>query len=114
MMRILSQILVNAFLLWVVAQIVPGIRFDGSIVALLILGLIFGIVNAIIKPIVSLLTLPLTILTLGLFALVVNALMLMLTSAFSPSYAVDGFFAALLGSIVISILSTVLNRFIRK
>jgi putative membrane protein len=114
MMRIISHIVVNAFLLWVVAQIVPGIRFDGSIAALLLLGLIFGIVNAVIKPIVLLLTLPLTILTLGLFALVVNALMLMLTSAFSPSYAVDGFLAALLGSIVISILSAILNHLVRK
>jgi putative membrane protein len=114
MMRVIGQILVNAFMLWVVAQVIPGIRFDGSIVALLILGLIFGIVNAIIKPIVLILTLPLTILTLGLFALVVNALMLMLTSAFSASYAVDGFWSALLGSIVISILSVVLNRAMRS
>jgi putative membrane protein len=114
MMRVISQILVNAFMLWVVAQIIPGIRFDGSITALLILGLIFGIVNAVIKPILFILTLPLTILTLGLFALVVNALMLMLTSAFSPSYAVDGFFSALLGSILISILSAGLNSLMRR
>jgi len=113
MMRIISHIVVNAFLLWVVAQIIPGIRFDGSIAALLLLGLIFGIINAVIKPVVLLLTLPLTILTLGLFALVVNALMLMLTSAFSPSYVVDGFLSALLGSIVISILSAVLNHLVR-
>jgi putative membrane protein len=113
MMRIISHIVVNAFLLWVVAQIIPGIRFDGSIGALLLLGLIFGIINAVIKPIVLLLTLPLTILTLGLFALVVNALMLMLTSAVSPSYTVDGFLPALLGSIVISILSAILNHLVR-
>ncbi len=109
MMRLISQILVNAFILWAVAQIVPGIRFDGSFTALLILGIVFGIVNAIIKPILLLLTLPLTILTLGLFALIINALMLLLTSALVPSYQVDGFFPALLGSIAISILSTVLN-----
>ena len=113
MTRVIGQILVNAFVLWAVAQVIPGIRFDGSIAALLILGLIFGVVNAVIKPVVLILTLPLTILTLGLFALVINALMLMLTSAFSSSYSVDGFFSALLGSIVISILSAVLNNFRR-
>jgi len=114
MMRFISHILVNAFLLWIVAQLVPGIHFDGSIGALLLLGLIFGIVNAIIKPILLLLTPPLTIMTLGLFALVINALMLLLTSALSASYSVDGFFPALLGSIVISILSTVLNWVMRN
>ena len=91
-------------------------RYDihtGGVLDLLILGLIFGIVNWIIKPLVVLLTLPLTILTLGLFALVVNALMLMLTSALAPNYHVDGFLPALLGSIVISILSMFINRFVK-
>src|SRR4051794_10933985 len=104
MTNIILQILVNGLLLWVAAYLVPGIRFSGDIVGLLLLGLIFGIVNGLIKPIVKLLTFPITLLTLGLFALVINALMLLLTSALSPNYSVDGFFPALLGSILISLL----------
>jgi putative membrane protein len=89
-----------------------GIQFDGNLVALAIVALVFGIVNTIIKPILLILTLPLTILTLGLFALIVNALMLMLTGALTPSYSVDGFWSALWGSIIISVISTALNMMI--
>lgn len=108
-MRFVAQIAINAFVLWLAAQVIQGIRFDGNWVALVILAVIFGIVNAIIKPIVLLLTLPLTIVTLGVFALVINALMLLLTSGLSGSYSIDGFFPALWGSILISIVSTILN-----
>jgi putative membrane protein len=112
MITVAAQIVVNAVLLWIAAYLVPGISFSGNLVGLLILGLIFGLINWLIKPILVLVTLPLTLLTLGLFALVLNALLLLLTSALSPDYAVAGFFPALLGSILISLLSTVLNRFV--
>ncbi|MFN0072491.1 MAG: phage holin family protein [Chloroflexota bacterium] len=113
MTKMLVQIVINAALLWVTAYLVPGISFSGDLVNLLLLGVIFGVVNWLIKPVLLILTLPLTILTLGLFALVINALMLMLTSALSPDYDVDGFFPALLGSIVISILSMFVNRYVK-
>jgi putative membrane protein len=112
--RLIAQLFVNGFALWLAAQVVSGIRFDGNLLALAVVAAIFGIVNTLIKPILFLLTLPLTILTLGLFALVVNALMLMLTDALSSSYTVDGFWAALLGSILISIVSTALNLLIKE
>jgi putative membrane protein len=107
--RLIAHFFVNAFALWLAAQVVDGVHFDGNLGALAITALIFSIVNVLIKPFVVLLTLPLTIFTFGLFLLVVNALMLMLTSALSSAYSVDGFWAALLGGILISIVSLAVN-----
>jgi putative membrane protein len=113
---------VNAVALLIAAWLISGIRLTGSggrpgtneWVTLAIVALIFGVVNAIIRPIVVLLTLPLTIVTLGLFMFVVNALMLMLTSriagALDLGFRVDGFGAALLGALVISVVGFVLGR----
>jgi putative membrane protein len=111
--RFVAHLVVNAFALWLAAQVISGVHFDGSLLSLAVLALIFGIVNTLIKPLVSLLTLPLTVVTLGLFALVINALMLLLTSALDTSYSIDGFIPALLASILISIVSTLLNWFIK-
>lgn len=111
MTQVILQIIINGALLWVAAYLIPGISFTGGIPELLILGLVFGVINWLIKPLIMILTLPLTILTLGLFALVINALMLMLTGAIAPGYSVSGFGSALLGSIVISILSMFINRY---
>ncbi len=112
------RLLVNAAALWVAAQFVPGIRIDGTgttyWVTLLIVAFIFGLVNALVKPIISILTLPLTILTLGLFIFVVNALMLVLTSGISDvlhlGFHVIGFGAALLGAIIITIISFLISH----
>ena len=111
--RLISHLIINGIALWLAAQFISGVHFDGNLISLVVLALVFGVVNTLIKPIVRLLTLPLTLLTLGLFALVVNALMLLLTSALDSSYGVDGFIPALLASIFISVVSTVLNWFIR-
>ncbi len=114
-MYFLIRVLINAVALWVATQLVPGIQVGGQnyILTLLVVAVIFGLVNAIIKPILALLTCPIYILTLGLFTFVVNALMLLLTSAISDAmglrFHVDGFIAALIGSIVISIVSFVLS-----
>jgi putative membrane protein len=70
---------------------------------------VFGIVNALIKPIVSLISCPITVLTLGLFTLVINALMLMLTGYFAPGLEVEGFVPALIGGLVVAIVSTILS-----
>lgn len=95
----------------VVAEIVPGIRVAGlgsAIVAAAILGLL----NALVKPILIILTLPLTIVTLGLFLFVLNALMFQFAGMFISGFQVDSFWAALLGSIVVSIISYVLHSLI--
>jgi putative membrane protein len=114
---------INAVALLLAAFLVPQIRLTASgtlprldeWVTLAIVALIFGVINAIIRPIVILLTLPLTVVTLGLFVFVVNALMLLLTSriaqALDLGFRVDGFGAALLGALVISLVRFVLSRF---
>ena len=112
LIRLAAQLAVNAFALWAAAEVISGVHFDGNLVALLGVAVVFGVINWLIKPVLSLLTLPLTILSLGLFALVLNALLLLLTSALVPAYGVDGFWTALIAAILISIISTVLNWFI--
>ncbi len=110
----LVRLIINAIALVVAAWAISGIHFDGNFPALLIIALVFGVVNAIIKPIVSLLTCPLVALTLGLFTLVINALMLWFTGWLAgilglSSFKVDGFLPAFLGAIVISIVSLILS-----
>lgn len=116
-MRFLFRLLINAAALWVASAIVPGIQREGNWGALLLVALVFGVLNAIIRPILALLSCPLQILTLGLFTLVLNAGMLMLTSAVSQSlglgFYVNGFVPALLGGLVISVVSIVLSTFVK-
>jgi putative membrane protein len=113
----LVRLLVNAAALWVATRLVPGVTYSGELLPLLGVALVFGIVNAFIRPIAKLLALPFIILTLGIFALVVNGLMLWLTSSLSESlglgFHVSGFWAAFFGSLVVSIVSTLLWMFVR-
>ena len=111
-MRLIIRILVNAAALWLAAQIASGIELSGNIWAILLVALIFGVINAIIKPIVKLFSLPILVVTLGLFALVINAAMLALTAALTDNLSVDGFLPAILGALVISIVGAVLNAII--
>ncbi len=112
-MKLIIRILITMAALWVASRWVTGISTDGSVLALAGVALVFGVVNAFVRPILTLLSLPVVIFTLGIFLLVINALMLMLTSALSNSlglgFHVAGFVPALIGSIVISIVSTVLS-----
>jgi putative membrane protein len=98
--------------------VVPGVTYIGSGLALLIVALVFGVVNAFIRPVAKILTFPLIILTLGLFALVVNGLMLWLTSSLSSAlglgFHVSGFGAAFFGALVVSIISTLLSMIVRE
>ena len=116
----LVKTVVNGLALWLTALVVTGIHFgQGSdlwrtIETILLVGLLFGLVNAVIKPVVRLLSFPLIILTLGLFTLVVNALMLLLTSWLSArlglAFHVDAFFwDAVLGALVVTFVSMLLN-----
>jgi len=104
----LLRLLISAFGLWVAAKIVPGMHIQGG-GTLLMAALLLGIVNAVVRPLAILLTLPLTLLTLGFFLLVVNAGMLGLVSAFFEGFALAGFGSALLGSIVVSLTGWVAN-----
>ena len=80
-MRFVIRVLINAAALWVADQLLEGIELTGSIWAILLVALVFGLINAVLKPILKLLSLPVLILTLGLFALVINAALLLLTDA---------------------------------
>ena len=104
MAPLLLHLLVTAALLLVVARVVKGVAIEGFGTALLA-ALAFGFVNACVRPLMILLTLPLTILTFGLFLFVVNALAFRLAAALVPGFTVDGFGPALLGSIVLSLLN---------
>lgn len=92
--------------------VVPGIRCDGWI-PLIIAGLFLGIVNALVRPVVLLLSLPFILVTMGLFILVVNALLLWAVAGIVPGFRIEGFWSALLGSIVISVVTWVASAFFR-
>ena len=95
------------------AALVPGIEVKGGFLTLLWVALLFGLVNAILGPILHLLSLPLTIITLGLFALVVNGFLLAITAGLSSNLDVGGFLGTILGALVISIVSAALGYLLR-
>lgn len=109
----LVQTLINAAALYVAVLIVPNLEFSGEWWKLLLVAFIFGGINTFLRPILRIFTLPITIMTLGLFLLVINALMLLLTGAVSNEldlgFRVGDFLAALLGSIVTSIVGMLLS-----
>lgn len=107
-MRFLLRVLLNAVAVLLAARIVPGIHVTGASAAL-VAGLVLGVINAVIRPVLIILTLPFTILTLGLFIFIVNAICLALVAWLVPGFAVHGFIAALFGSIFISLASWILS-----
>ncbi len=126
-MNFLSRVVVNACAIWAAAWILPGVAIEGNrlveeqtgtipavIISYLVIGLIFGLANAFIKPILSLVSAPITCLTLGLFSIVINAVMLALTSwlsGFTPfRFTIDSFFfSAILAAIIVSVVSALLG-----
>lgn len=126
-MNFLSRVVVNACAIWVAAWVLPGVAIEGNrvvedqtgsiaamIISYLVIGLIFGLANAFIKPILSFISAPITCLTLGLFSIVINAIMLALTSwlsGFTPfQFTIDSFFpSAIFAAIIVSIISALLG-----
>jgi putative membrane protein len=112
-MRFVMRIVVTAIGLWVATRLVSGITFHGNWLGLAGVALVFGVLNAFVRPILTFLAFPLLIVTLGLFTLVLNAVMLMLTSALSSKLGIDfhvaGFWAAFWGAIVVSIVSFLIS-----
>lgn len=107
-MRILARAFLNGVAIIVAAWFVPGLHLSGPGAAL-IAGLILGVVNVLVKPVLLVLTLPLTLVTLGLFLFVVNAVCLAATAAVVPGFDISGFWAAVLGALVVSVVSWILN-----
>ncbi|SDT40271.1 putative membrane protein [Friedmanniella luteola] len=120
-MRLVLRLLANAAALAVATFLLSGITLtapttQGQVVTLLVVALIFGVLNAVVKPIFTLVTVPLLLLTLGLFLVVINALMLLLTSWVSTrvdlGWSVEGFGTAVLGALIVSVVSFFLNAFV--
>lgn len=113
MRNLLLRLLLNTLALWIVAQLYGGIYFasDSGLGDYLMAGLIFGLANALLKPVLLLFTLPFNILTLGLFTLVVNAVILLIVASLTP-LDVRGFGGALIGAILLSVISFGLNLLI--
>ena len=118
MLSLITRLVVNAIALWIATLVVSGVEIEQAstqeqVLTLIVVAAIFAVVNTFVRPVVKLLSLPLYVLTLGLFTFVVNALMLLLTSWFADlinvPFHVDGFWSAVLGGLVIAFVSWLLN-----
>jgi len=113
-MPFLIHFLISMVAILIISYLFPQVMKAGSFTAALVAAFVLGIVNAVIRPVMVILTLPVTLLTLGIFLLVINGLMLWLVSGLVPGFTVNGFFGAVLGSVLISLVSWVLSRGIRS
>lgn len=107
-MKILIHWVVSAIAILIAAYILPGVHVSG-IVAALILAVVLGVINAFIRPLIVMLTLPVTVITFGLFVLVINALLIMLSAAIVPGFSVDSFWYAFLFGIILAIVMAILH-----
>ena len=113
LIRIAIRLVVLAVAIWLTAWLLPGVTVDGGVFTYLWIAVLFAVVNTFLGPILHLLALPITALTLGLFALVVNAALVGITAALSSDFSIDGFFTAVAAALLISIFSWVINLFVR-
>ncbi|ABB33760.1 membrane protein of unknown function [Geobacter metallireducens RCH3] len=112
MLGIILKLIVNAVALFAVVRLVPGISIAGS-GTLFLAALVLGFLNAVLRPIISFFTLPITVLTLGLFTLVVNGAVFALAAWIVPGFNIAGIGSAILGALVFSVVSFVLNIIVR-
>ena len=112
-MRIIIKLLINALALFLTAWIVPGIQISSFWTAI-IAAIVLAVINVIIRPIMLIITLPINIITLGLFTFFINALMLLLASDIVPGFFISGFLSAILGAIILTIISTVLHSLFKE
>jgi len=112
MLRALIQVVLNGVALLIAAKLIPGIHFTGGLVYLLVAGLVLGLINLLVKPIVSFFSFPLIVLTLGLFYLLINGLMLLLADALLSQLQIDGCMPAVLGGLVIALANWVVRALV--
>ncbi|PIR46494.1 MAG: hypothetical protein COV07_04010 [Candidatus Vogelbacteria bacterium CG10_big_fil_rev_8_21_14_0_10_45_14] len=110
-MRILARWFVSAASILLVAYLVPGIEVSGIYIALVV-AVLLGIANTFVRPVLFILTLPITILTLGLFTLVINGIVFWWLASFVQGFQIDGFWYAVLGALLVSMFSSLGNRYI--
>jgi putative membrane protein len=108
-MNLIVRILLSALTLLIIAYYVPSIYVDSVYIAVIV-AIILGILNAVVRPVLIVLTLPITLLTLGLFTFVINALLFWFTASFIDGFVVEGFLAALIGSILMSATGTIFSK----
>ncbi len=116
-MKRILRIVINAVSILIATLLIPGFIFSGSILNLIVVGIVFGLVNAVIRPVVKILSLPITFLTLGLFTLAINTLMLLLTVRLLDSLSIEGgttelLLTAFMSAIIISTVSTIMSWFL--
>lgn len=109
-MKLLIHLLISAAAIFVSAYLLPGVDVTGT-ETYFILAIVLGVINTFVKPILSILTLPLTIITLGLFSLVLNAGLILIAAQIVPGFSVDGFFSAVLFGLVLGLVSSFLKLF---
>lgn len=104
-MRILAQVLLNGLGVVLAAKLIPGVSYSGGLLSLLVVGLVIGLINLLVKPLATLLSLPFILLTLGFFYLVVNGAMFWLAGALLPHLTIDGCMPAILGGLVLALFN---------
>ncbi len=112
-MQLLLFVIINSIAVYIASYILPGIRIN-DLATIIIVAIVLGVLNAFIKPLLVLLTLPISIVTLGLFTFVINALLVLFASAVIPGFYVDGFLWALLFSLVLSLVSSFLSSLVKN
>ena len=113
-MRILARILLNGAGLWAAAMLLPGIHWDGGLLYLFVAGFVVGVINLMVRPIVTFFSCPLLVLTLGLFYLVINGAMLWLADLLLARFRVDGFLWAIAGGLFLALFNLLLRPLLEK
>jgi putative membrane protein len=108
-MQFITRLIISAFALVLIAYILPGITIDGLYPAF-IAALILGILNAVVRPVLVILTLPITVVTLGIFIFVINAALFLFVASFVDGFHVDGFLPAFVGSFLVSVVSSIAHK----
>lgn len=114
MLRLIAQVALNGLAVWLAARFVPGVDYEGNVPYLLLTGVVIGLINLLVKPLVTLLALPAVILTLGLFLLVINGAMFLLASLVLDGLTIEGCVPAILGGIVLTLCNWVFGALGRQ
>ncbi len=109
-MQILISLLLSSLAIFVTAYILPGVHVD-TFMSAVVMAIVLGAINAFVKPVLVFFTLPINILTLGLFLVVINAIVVLLAAAITPGFTIDGFLWAIIFSVIVSIVGTILGQF---
>lgn len=110
-MRLLVKIIILALAIYIASYIIPGVTIN-STSTLFVVSIVLGLINTFVKPVLVILTIPLTIITLGIFLLILNGILILLVGSIVPGFYVSSFFTAIIFSIVVSIISSLLSRFV--